>query len=203
MAQRAVIFDFGGVLVKTRDYSFRHAWDEKLGLAHGSVERVVHGIDAWIAAQSGRIPVDAYWRAVAAKLYLTHEEARFGLARDFYKGDELDADVLAVVTDLHEASHTVALLSNDSPQLMDRLRAFDIVELFDPLVISGEIGVMKPAPAAYLNVLYRLNRPGTDCIFIDDTRKNMIGAQALGIVGVHYHDGDDLRAALSPHLETV
>lgn len=60
MTKRAVIFDFGGVLMKTVDYSPRHQWDDRLSLPQGSVEKAVHNSDSWTQAQIGKIPLAGY-----------------------------------------------------------------------------------------------------------------------------------------------
>jgi HAD superfamily hydrolase (TIGR01509 family) len=201
VAKRAVIFDFGGVIFKTRDYTPRHAWDARLGLAPGSVERVVHGIEQWNAAQRGDISVDGYWAAVAAALNITPQAASTQLAHDFYSGDQLDEDVIAFIGDLRVEGVTVALLSNDCAALLrPRLERLGITPLFDPLVISSEIGVMKPHPDAYTAVLDRLNRPAKATLFIDDREENITGAAALGIHGVHYRDGMALAERVRPLL---
>ena len=55
---RAVIFDWGGVLMRTVDASPRLAWDARLGLAPGSVNRLVFESPAWRRAQLGQISDD-------------------------------------------------------------------------------------------------------------------------------------------------
>ena len=75
-----------------------------------------------------------------------------------------------------------------------------IAALFDPLVISGEIGVMKPHAAAYEAVLTRCGRPASEVVFIDDRIENIDGARASGMHGIHYKAGMDLAAALQPLL---
>ncbi len=196
---RAVVFDFGGVFMKTVDYTVRHQWDDRLSLPHGSVERVVHGSESWRLAQTGLISLDAYWADVATQLKLDAEEIR-QLAHDFYSGDELDQELVDYARQLRARGHAVALLSNDSPALLDKLQILQISDLFDPLVISALIGVMKPAAAAYQTVLDKLNCPPEQVIFIDDMPANISGAQVVGIHALHYTTFAALKAALEPLL---
>ncbi|MEO0563417.1 MAG: HAD family phosphatase [Chloroflexota bacterium] len=201
MGKRAVIFDFGGVLFKTRDYGPRHAWDDKLGLPHGSVERAVHNDQSWVATQSGKLSLEDYWADVSERLNISVTEAVTTLSLDFYSGDELDPEVLGIVRQLRLEGITVALLSNDTADLLHpRIDRLGITDLFEPLIISSEIGVMKPAPAAYKAVLEQLGRPADETIFIDDRQENIGGAKAVGIHGIHYVDGMDLRGVLNPLL---
>lgn len=201
MRKRTVIFDFGGVIFKTRDYAPRHAWDARLGLPPGSVERAVHNADSWRAAQHGALPLADYWADVAAKLGIPPADAAGPLAADFYSGDEMDPAVVGLIRGLRAGGVAVALLSNDAAGLLrPRLARLGIADLFAPLVISSEIGVMKPDPAAYRAVLEQVGRPATETVFIDDMPANVAGASALGIHAVHYRDGMDLAAALYPLL---
>jgi len=199
--KRAVIFDFGGVLMKTRDYGPRHAWDDRLGLAHGSVEQAVHNNKSWLKAQTGEIAIADYWADVSVILGINPDDVR-DLAHDFYNGDELDEDNISLIEKLRADGFQVALLSNDSLELKPKLQALEIDSLFDPLVISAQIGVMKPDARAYQAVLNRLDRPAGETIFIDDRLENVIGAKSVGIKAVHYTDGMDLDAALADLLYT-
>lgn len=191
----ALIFDFGGVLMRTVDYTPRHRWDGQLGLPPGSVERVVHGSESWRLAQTGAISTEAYWSDVGQQLSLTAEQTR-QLAVDFFSGDRLDQELVATIRELRAAGYRTALLSNDSAALLDKLRAFQIADLFDPLVISAFIGVMKPDARAYQTVLDRLGISPSEAVFIDDLPRNVAGAQALGITGIHYTTLDQMRRDL-------
>jgi epoxide hydrolase-like predicted phosphatase len=195
----AVIFDFGGVLMKTVDYQPRHAWDDRLGLPRGSVERAVHNDSSWLQAQTGNISPAAYWADVAARLGLSAADTR-QLAVDFYSGDRLDAEIVAYIHNLRARGHRVALLSNDSLELLPKLERLEIAGLFDPLVVSAQIGVLKPEAAAYQTVLARLDAPPQAAVFIDDRADNIEGARRVGLRTVHYRPGMDLPAAVDALL---
>ncbi len=199
MTQRAVIFDFGGVLVKTQDYAPRHRWDETLGMPHGTVESIVHGSRSWLQLMRGEIDHAEYWADVAARLNIS-DAAVAELMRDFYSGDRLDQELVHCIHTLRERGHQVALLSNATVALPAELMELGIYDLFDPLVISAHIGALKPEAEAYSTVLSRLGIPGEQAIFVDDVLANIEGAAALGIHGVHYIDGMDLPATLEPLL---
>ena len=188
--------------MKTRDYHPRHAWDERLSLPHGSVERVVHGSQSWRQAQTGQMSLSDYWADVARQLQLTKAQVE-QLAEDFYSGDQLDDNLLYYIRQLRAEGYSVALLSNDSPALSTRLHDLGIKAYFDPIVISGNIGVMKPDPRAYQAALDALQRPAHETIFIDDLPANIEGAAALGIHAVHYVDGMDLESTLQPLLNIL
>jgi putative hydrolase of the HAD superfamily len=199
MTDYALIFDFGGVLMKTTTQAPRHAWDDRLGLARGTVERVVHGSESWRLAQTGALSEGDYWADVADQLGLDQPTVRV-LAADYFSADQLDPTLIDLIRQQRGRGQTVALLSNDAPSLRHKLAALGIDTLFDPLVISGDIGVMKPAPDAYTAVLDRLGIPAAHGVFIDDMPANITGAQAVGLHTVNYTPDLDLAAALAPYL---
>lgn len=198
--KRALIFDFGGVLMKTVDYTPRHRWDDRLNLPHGSIERIVHNKNSWIAAQHGTMTLKDYWQDVAGQLNLNEDDLA-ELAHDFYSGDALDNDLITFIRERRAEGFTVALLSNDArDNLLPKLDHHNIRALFNPLIISSDIGVMKPDPAAYHAVLKAVNRPADETIFIDDRAENINAAQALGIHSIHYKADTNLPDTLAPLL---
>lgn len=195
----ALVFDFGGVIMKTATREPRWAWDDRLGLTRGDVERAVHNDDTWRLAQSGLLPLPEYWADVAQRLGVSEGDiAR--LEEDFYSGDRLDASVIDLIKRQKAAGQRIALLSNDSPALIEKLRRLKIASLFDPLIVSAHIGVMKPEPAAYHAVLDEMDWNAGDAVFIDDMITNVQGARDVGMIGVLYKPDLDLAAALAPYL---
>lgn len=189
---KALIFDFGGVIVRTEDHSPRHAWDERLGLPVGSVERAVHHSDIWIQAQLGRITYQSYWEGVAEMLYMRKDEID-ELRRDYFSGDRINYRLVTLIRELREQGYPIALLSNESVKLRDRLHELKLDDLFDHILISAEIGVMKPDPTAFRVALQTLGVAPQEAIFVDDALPNVRGAQQLGIHAIQCRECDDLR----------
>jgi epoxide hydrolase-like predicted phosphatase len=196
---KAFIFDFGGVLALTEDYTPRHAWDERLGLPTGSVERAVHHSDIWIQAQLGRITPRAYWNGVAELLYMRKEDVG-ELHRDYFSGDRLNYKLVALIRDLRGKSYPVALLSNESVQLESRLREYGIYDLFDHILISALMGMMKPDPTVYRVALQAVHASPDEAVFIDDSLVNVRGAQPLGIHTILFRPELDLKAEITKFI---
>lgn len=197
---KAVIFDWGGVIMRTHDRSGREEWDRRLGLPQWGVERVIHGSEAWNEAQRGERSYESYWQAVADQLGIPHDEIP-QLRRDFYRGDVVDADLLALVRDLKAEGHKVGLMSNNSLHLLTVMQERGLDGLFDATVISAQIGIMKPAPEAFHAILDRLGVRAPDSVFIDDFPRNVEGARAVGMHAIHFTPDIDLRAALREFLD--
>jgi putative hydrolase of the HAD superfamily len=61
-------------------------------------------------------------------------------------------------------------------------------EMFDAVVISGEVGMRKPEERIYRFAAAQVDRSADRCVFVDDLRPNVDAAVRLGMVGVHHQD---------------
>ena len=198
---KTIIFDFGGVLVRTGDPAGRREWEQRLNLAAGELERVVHGSELWANAQRGLVSVDGYWQGVADYLGLSARDIP-ALRNDYFRDDFLDRDLMALIASLRAQGYKVGLLSNDAATLEAKLRdALAIYDQFDAVIISATIGVMKPEAGAYEAIVRALNVTPDECIFIDDNLTNIAGAQRFGMQTIHYISGMDVRITLAPFLK--
>ena len=184
---QAVIFDYGGVLVQTRQQEPRAVWERQLGMAPGALTRLVHDAQVWVDAQCGVITTEAHWQTVGTTLGLTAEDLT-GLRSAFYRGDVLNTDLLAYIEHLRRAGIRLGLLSNFSTDLRAMLGQQDLLWRFDQIAISAEIGIMKPAAAAYETILDMLEMEAPACVFVDDLPTNVAAAQALGLHGIVFRD---------------
>lgn len=188
---KAIIFDFGGVILRTHDWSGRRRWEQRLGLPEHGAEQLVFNSEMGRLAQHGRITTNDLWQWVGQQFGLSAAElAQF--RADFWAGDVLDEALVAMIRGLRP-SYQTALISNAFDDLRDVLtNQFAIADAFDVIVISAEEGIMKPDPRLYHIALERLGCHPEEAIFIDDFAHNIAGAQAVGLHTVHFTPGIDL-----------
>jgi epoxide hydrolase-like predicted phosphatase len=198
---KAVILDFDGVLIRAESHNAHHAWDERLGLPTGSVERAIHHSDLWIQAQLGRISYQAYWKGVAELLY-TSPDVIPELRRDFFSGDRLNYKLVDYIRELRKHDIQIALLCNATAHLKKRLEEFGVQDIFDHVLISAEIGVMKPDPTAFRVALQALGTAPQETIYVDDSYINVRAAQSVNLDTILFRPDTDLRSVLSDHLGT-
>lgn len=194
MTIRAVIFDYGGVLVRTEDDGLRRAWEQRLGLEAGELDRIVFDSDTARLAGIGRLDEAEHWRWVARRLGLSPEEAA-AFEVDFFAGDRADAELVALLRDLRPRYKT-GLLSNCWPSLRNTLRHQQLDGLFDAIILSCEVGAAKPDPRIYQEALRQLGVAPDEAVFIDDFPANVAGARALGLHAIHFRDTPSLKQAL-------
>lgn len=195
---KAIIFDIGGVLLRTEDRSSRSALEDRLGLARGEADFLVFDSDMGRAAQLGRVTPEELWRWLQAHLGLSNA-GLVGFQRDFWAGDRMDVALVDFVRSLRPAYRT-AVISNaqgNLPQLLSE--TYPMADAFDLIVYSAAEGVMKPAPEIFLRTLDRLGCAPDEAVFIDDFAHNVEGARAVGMHAIHFTAGIDLPAALWAH----
>jgi epoxide hydrolase-like predicted phosphatase len=101
---------------------------------------------------------------------------------------EPGAEVLVAAARRHGLR--TALLSNADKLGDDKVGDDDIADLFDTIVLSGQIGFGKPDVRIYLLTAERLGLTPEECVFVDDMVSNVRGAVRAGMVGVHHRDLD-------------
>lgn len=196
MTFQAVIFDFGGVLVRTFDQSGRWRWDERLGLPRGSVERAVFNSMLARQATAGAAPVLAIWQDVAQTLGLDADQLRqFRL--DFFSGDRLDAELVEFLRSLRP-SYKTAILSNAwSNGRRVIAQDYGLADAVDEIIVSAEEGVAKPDARLYRLAVQRLGAPAAAAIMVDDFVDNVNGAVAAGLTGVLFRSTAQVIADLN------
>jgi len=184
---RGLIFDWGGVLMRTEDDSGRLKWEAQLGLSAGSVERAIFESAAWREAQLGQRSIEQCWNAIAESLGLK-PNALAQFQRDFWAGDRLNRALVQRIRQWKAADYQVALLSNHPPGLENLLDEHGLGQLFDPVIVSAYEGVMKPAAQLYRRALDRIGIRPAEAIFVDDQAENVTGARNVGLCAVQFHN---------------
>ncbi len=185
---QAVIFDVGGVLVRTPDRTSRRIWEEKLGLAEWESEDIVFGSEMGQKAQQGAISDAALWSWVGQRLNLNTAELE-AFRQGFWAGDVLDVALVDFVRGLRPFYQT-AIISNATNNLRHALtHTYPIADAFNLIVCSAEEKVMKPDPRIYQRTLARLGRQAEETVFIDDFQHNIEAARRLGMHVIHFHPG--------------
>jgi len=192
-AIRAVIFDFGGVIVRTEDQAGRLRAAARLGVSPQELYAAV--FDSAVAAQAtlGQASAGAVWDHVARTFGLDAAElAR--LQNDFWAGDRLDERLVAFIRSLRPALKT-GILSNAWPDGRRIIaEKFGLAHVVDDIVISAEVGVAKPDARIFQLAAARLGVEPGQVIFVDDFSRNLEGARAAGMHAVHFKSTDQMIA---------
>lgn len=199
MKIRAIIWDMGGVILRTEDAGTRLRIAEKLHLSRVELEDLVFGGESAILAESGVIPVEQHWRQVANRLGIQEDEVSH-FAEEFFAGDKIDSNLVHFIRSLRPKYKT-ALLSNAWGGAREALeRRFKVIDAFDVSVFSYEVGLAKPDVRIFRLILDRLEVTAKEAVFIDDFSRNIEGAQAAGMWAIHFENSIQAQQALGKFI---
>lgn len=199
--RRGLICDYGGVLTGGVGPLFR-AFERAEALPEGTLFEVIGeayaqagGDSPIVRFERGEADADEFGGAMAEHLRARgHEVDPDGIVRRIFAGTDHDPDMWSVVRRIHEAGVRTALLSNSWG--VDGYPLAQLQEVFETLVISGEVGLRKPDPEIYLLTARRLDLGPSACVFVDDLDRNVEAAEEVGMLGIVHTALDGTVAAL-------
>jgi epoxide hydrolase-like predicted phosphatase len=200
MEIRAVIWDIGGVLVRTEDYAPRQRLAERLGLSREALESLVFGGEMGQKAQVGAISAQELLTYVCREVgYPVDETARF--EQEFFAGDRVDEELVNYIRSLKRHYRT-GIISNAWDDVQPMLEGgWQIADAFDQIVLSAEAKLGKPDARIYHLALEKLQVSPEEAVFIDDFARNIEGAQAVGMHAIQFRTSQQIRAELDDFLE--
>lgn len=195
---KAIIFDIGGVLIRTEDRSHRNNLEKRLGLEPGESEILVFNGEMGRKAQHGEISSAELYSWIQKHLGL--DDA--GIAQfkhEFWAGDRLDTELIDFIKSLRE-KYTVCVISNFMDALPAMLKTeYPAADAFHFTVVSAHVGIMKPDPRIFEYTIKLLNLRPEETIFIDDFQHNIDGCQAVGMHGIHFKPHENLKQKLKEY----
>jgi len=187
---KAIIWDIGGVLMRTEDPTPRAELAAELGLRREKLVELVFGGDQGRQAQIGTLTQKELWDFVRSELRLESDDYP-DLEQRFFGGDVLDRKLVDFIRTLKPAYKT-GIISNAWSELPDILEEWGILDAFDVVVGSGDVGIMKPDPRIFQLALERLTVAPEESVFVDDFIENVECARELGIQAIHFQSREQM-----------
>jgi putative hydrolase of the HAD superfamily len=183
-----VLLDWGGVLTSNVFDSFRDFCVAE-GLAPDAVKRLFReeprARELVRGLETEALTEDEFGERFGELLEL---DDRTRLIERMFGGVSADERMLAAVRTVRAAGFRTGLISNSMGGASYDRSLFP--QLFDGVVISGEVGMHKPQPEIFLLGAERAGVAPADCVFVDDLRENCEGAQAVGMTAVLHRGAD-------------
>jgi putative hydrolase of the HAD superfamily len=188
---KAVVFDFDDV-IRRWNSDETYAIEERYDLPRGCIFEKLSDPTLIHQVTTGVI-LDEEWRDVVAEQLadLYGDTARQAVREWSLRIGDLDTGVVEVIRALRP-HFTVALLSNATSRLRADLAAHGIVDDFDHLFSSSEIGIGKPDVEVFEHVGRTLDASPAEWLFIDDIAANVAAANGLGVRSHLYTNLPDL-----------
>lgn len=192
---KAVIFDMGGVLLRTEDQKPRQQMAERLGLTYQQLSARVFDSDIAAQAMVGKVDEEDIWKDIQQAYKLTADELA-QLRSEFWAGDRIDFELIDWIRGLRKHYRT-GLLSNAWTGARRALsERFSFQDVFDITIFSAEVGMVKPDAAIYQHTLQELKVAPAEAVFVDDFPENIAAARKMGLHTVHFQSREQALAEL-------
>ena len=193
-----IIFDLGNVLISwdpRRLYRKVFATEQE---ADWFVTNITH-LD-WNEEQDRGRPV----AEATEELVLRHPEWEREIRMYYDRWTEHFGGAIAGSADILRQLHAsgryrLLALTNWSAELFPWAReSFDFLELFEAIMVSGEVRMKKPDPEIYHRLAADFGLGDfSGCLFIDDSQRNVESARREGLASIRFRDPEQLRGELA------
>jgi len=187
MPFRAVFFDFGGVILRTEYQAPRQHLAERFNMDYDDIDKFVFACESSKRASLGEITEEEHWLEVLKRLKLPASESQ-AFQDAFFGGDILDLKLIQFIRDLRGKNIHTGLISNAWSGLRSYMEKEKILDIFDSVIISSEVGAVKPKPKIYEVALQKANVQAAEAIFVDDFYENIEACEKIGMKGVFFKD---------------
>ena len=186
---RNIIFDLGRVLIKFDPEMFvdrikpENEEDRQLLLNN------IFKAKEWAEMDAGVLDEDEMYEIVKTRIPERLHRKAYELIYNWNQPVVMIEGMSDVVKECKKKGYGLYLLSNASTRVPQYWNTVEGSECFDGMVISAMEKEIKPNRRIYEILLNRFHLKADECLFIDDTLRNVEGAQAVGIKGYHF-DGN-------------
>ena len=193
---KAIIFDFGNVLLEwdPRNVYQRYFPDDPEGMEHFLKE--VNFMEWNLQQDKGR----PFSQGVAVlSEQFPHRSDLIQAYHDHWIDSVggLLTGTVDLLNQLKRAGYPLYGLSNWSAETFPYAREkYDFFDVFDDMVISGEVGHVKPDPEIFQILLDKIGRPAQECLLIDDSLPNIHQAEKMGFAVIHFQTPEQLEKEL-------
>ena len=183
---KGLLLDFGGVLTTNVFDSFREFCVAE-GLDPDAVRTLFRSepraLELVRGLETGALSEDDFGERFGELLEI---DDRAGLVDRMFGGIREDKRMTGAVRQARAAGIRTGLVSNSMGA--GRYDRSTFPELFDGVVISGDVGLHKPQPEIFLLGAERTGVAPAECVFVDDLRENCEGAEAVGMTAIHHRE---------------
>jgi HAD superfamily hydrolase (TIGR01509 family) len=192
---QACLFDMGNVLVFFSHVLMCEQIARVCGSSIDNVRSVLFDSKWQHAIESGEISEAEFHRRLEQHLGRQIDAAALlQAACDIFTPNQ---EIIPVLKSLKQQGQRLVLLSNTCLSHLEFVRRqSNILQDFDALVLSYEVGSMKPAPAIYQAAIAKAGCDASDCFYTDDIEENIIAGRAQGLQAEIYTTVSDLRSQL-------
>lgn len=176
-----VIFDFGDVIARFDPKELVAAFTEDVA-QQKILQKVL--FERWEELDAGTLDYTDYQREVLEKLPEDLHETAKCFFKDWYRAMPMVEGIKAFIMELKNQGYGLYILSNASVYFAEKSPYFGVHSWFDGIVFSACIKMTKPREEIYRYLLDTYALKPEECLFLDDRKTNIEGAEKVGIHGL-------------------
>ncbi|HEY9053506.1 MAG TPA: HAD family phosphatase [Rectinemataceae bacterium] len=201
---QTIVFDCGGVITLEQNRALLGRMAAFFGAETAEFEKAYHAERR--EYDRGTEDARAYWSRLGARYgrILSDADLAWIATVDMDSWFTINRETIAIVRDLKDRGFKLLILSNMNFEGKKRLEGparfldgKDWYSLFDDVLLSCDLGLMKPERAIFEACAARAGGEPGSCLFIDDMETNVLGARDAGMQAIRFLGADALRLALS------
>jgi putative hydrolase of the HAD superfamily len=199
---RAVLWDFGGVILSSPFEAFA-SYERERGLPEGFL-RTLNATNpdgnAWARLERSEVDLAGFAELYEAEAAAAGHRIDAGGVLALLSGELRPAMVQALRRIRGEGLVQACLTNNVAGMEAARPELAEVMDIFDAVLESSQLGVRKPDPRFYDLALEAVDVTPTEAVFLDDLGINLKPARALGIHTIKVVDPDQALAELEDVL---
>ncbi len=192
----AIIFDFGGVLI---NWDPHNLYNKYFANDTTAIDNFLAEINfyTWNLSQDGGYPFKQAVRELSAQF---PQYAHLIRAYDEEWEESVPGLIpgtIEILYKLKTIGYRLFGLTNWSAEKFPLVRhKYKVFDLFEDIVVSGEVKLIKPNPAIYNLLLQKIHLRPEECLLIDDSRHNLEVARKMGFETIHFTSPGQLELEL-------
>lgn len=178
---KAVIFDFFGVFCP--DITLE--WFKKVSPEYREKLSDLQAICT--RSDYGKLSKNDFYEEISRLTNVSVDEVVDGVEAEI----AINISLVTFVKELRNKGYKLACLSNGTHEwTLEVINNHNLTVLFDEIVLSGDLGIIKPDPRIYNHTLEKLGVEASQAVFVDDRSINTDAAEKCGISSIVFTDTD-------------
>lgn len=194
---KAIIFDFGGVISYTQNKEIKYQMSDILDINYA--EFLASYFKHRQPYDAGLLTGQQYWTRICTdhEIDIKASDILKLIELDVKGWTEINTEILSYILLLQNSPIKTAVLSNMTFDILTHIQAtYRWINDFDACIISCEHKLIKPDKRLFEICIEALHVDPVNCLFIDDTKQNVIAAQELGIKAIQFSNEQDFNQKL-------
>lgn len=192
---KAIAFDYGGVIEITDGDLFQNIANF-LQISKEDWQKMYFSLNH--LNNTGKKTTQEVLALVAKEFNASEDQISHlhNMTEEHKKTKRINLELIEIIKDLKDKNYKIGLLSNNSVKLRQKLIDKNIIDSFDEVIISAEVGYQKPQPEIFEILFSKLGVNNDEIIFVDDTPQSLLNSNDIGYIPLLYVNNKKLKEDL-------